>query len=126
MLGPHPRAGVLQGIDQPPNAANLAPAALCRSCSGDDNLSPTGLLRRYARELPQPHGRHWLSRLPVLRFTNAPDPKEITVRPRPYPRDHCADVPQNADVLVVGRTETGVRDVPDAVEREFAKRTAFQ
>jgi leucyl aminopeptidase len=31
-------------------------------------------------------------------------------------------VPQNADVLVVGRTETGVRDVPDAVGREFAKR----
>jgi leucyl aminopeptidase len=31
-------------------------------------------------------------------------------------------VPRNADVLVVGRTETGVRDVPDAVERAFAKR----
>jgi leucyl aminopeptidase len=31
-------------------------------------------------------------------------------------------VPQNTDVLVVGRTETGVRHVPDVVEREFGKR----
>jgi leucyl aminopeptidase len=31
-------------------------------------------------------------------------------------------VPRNADVLVVGMSETGVREVPDAVARAFAKR----
>ncbi len=31
-------------------------------------------------------------------------------------------LPRTADVLVVGRTETGVRAVPDPVERAFAKR----
>jgi leucyl aminopeptidase len=31
-------------------------------------------------------------------------------------------VPRNADVLVVGLSEAGVRDVPDAVARSFAKR----
>ena len=31
-------------------------------------------------------------------------------------------VPRNADVLVVGMSETGVREVPDAIGRAFAKR----
>ena len=31
-------------------------------------------------------------------------------------------VPRNADVLVVGMSETGVREVPDAIARAFAKR----
>ncbi len=31
-------------------------------------------------------------------------------------------LPRTADVLVVGRTETGLREVPEAVERAFAKR----
>ena len=31
-------------------------------------------------------------------------------------------VPRNADVLVVGMTETGVREVPEAIARAFAKR----
>ena len=31
-------------------------------------------------------------------------------------------LPRNADVLVVGRTEGGVREVPEAVERAFAKK----
>jgi len=31
-------------------------------------------------------------------------------------------VPRNADVLVVGMTETDVREVPEALARAFAKR----
>ena len=31
-------------------------------------------------------------------------------------------VPRNADVLVVGMSETGVREVPEAVARAFEKR----
>src|SRR5215210_8365392 len=34
-----PAPAYSRGIDQPPNAANFAPAALCRSCSGDDHSS---------------------------------------------------------------------------------------
>ena len=31
-------------------------------------------------------------------------------------------VPRNADVLVVGMSETGVQEVPESIARAFAKR----
>jgi leucyl aminopeptidase len=50
-------------------------------------------------------------------------PKESIVSTPPLPALTIARaLPRTADVLVVGRTDTGVREVPDAVERAFAKR----
>ena len=57
-----PAPAYSSGIDQPPNAANLAPASRCRSCSGEViSSSATALLppafRALVANLPQPAGR---------------------------------------------------------------------
>ena len=56
--------GYSSGIDQPPNSANLAPSATCRSCSGEVSRSAGGWLVGHGREPTAATGRRpggWLS-----------------------------------------------------------------
>ena len=58
--------GYSSGIDQPPNSANFAPRATCRSCSGEVNRSVAAAgWSDMDANLPQRHGHPgWLVILP--------------------------------------------------------------
>src|SRR5918998_864242 len=119
-----PAPAYSRGIDQPLNGANLAPAATWRSCSGEriSSSSATGFPSSPYGWRTYPRASE--GRIATLRGLRPLLPRQDDIVPiAPLPSLTVARaLPRNPDVLVVGYTGEGLREMPSAVASAFTKR----